>query len=153
MKYACLVYQEESKLAALSDAELGDIVAGCAEWVDELERSGRHVFSAGLQSFRTAAAVRIRDGRVLTTDGPFAETKECLGGFTIFEARDFNEAMQVAARLPAARSGTVEVRALMDPAAVLSDPVDRKVAALITRNARPMTDAQAARSVSAARPA
>jgi hypothetical protein len=151
MKYACLVYQDEAKLAALSDTELGQIVEGCIEWVEDLERSGRHVFSAGLQSYRTATSMRKRDGRLLTTDGPFAETKECLGGFTLFEARDFNEALQIAAKLPAACSGTVEVRPLIEAGAVLSEPADRRVASLIARNARPMSDAQAARIVSAVR--
>jgi hypothetical protein len=151
MKYACLVYQDEGKLAAMPDAELGDLIAGCIEWVQELEATGRHVFSAGLQSSRMATALRQRDGRVLATDGPFAETKEMLGGFTILEARDLNEALHVASQLPAARTGTVEVRALLEPGATLAEPVDRKVAALIARHAQPMTDAEAARSVSAAR--
>jgi hypothetical protein len=153
MKYACLVYQDEATLEGLSDAALGDIVAGCIRWVEALERSGRHVFSAGLQSIATAASLRVRDGRLLTTDGPYTETKECLGGFTIFEARDLNEALQVAGQLPAALSGTVEVRPLLSPGIALTQPVDRKVAALIARNAQPMSDAQAARSISAARSA
>lgn len=153
MKYACLVYQDEGKLVGLSDAALGEIVAGCMHWVEELERSGRHVFSAGLQSIATAASLRVRDGRLLTTDGPYTETKECLGGFTIFEARDFNDALQVASQLPAAVSGTVELRPLLTPDVALTQAVDRKVAALLAGNARPMTDAQAARSVSAVRAA
>jgi hypothetical protein len=127
MKYACLVYHEEKKLAALSDAELAAIVAECGAWVDDLVEGGHHVFSAALQAVRTATTVRHRDGEFLMTDGPFAETKEFLGGLTIIEARDLNEAMQLTARFPAARIGTVELRPLLDPGVALTDPLDQKI--------------------------
>ena len=134
MRYACLVYQDEQRLAALPQAELEDIVAGCLAWVQALEEHGQHVFSAGLQASGTATAVRLRDGRAMTTDGPFTETKECLGGFTILEARDLNEALHLASRLPAARTGTVEVRPVLDPAAPLTDAFDRRLADVIRRH-------------------
>ncbi|HEX5324531.1 MAG TPA: YciI family protein [Capsulimonadaceae bacterium] len=131
MKYICLVYNEDQKLDRLSEAEFARHVGECSAWVDELEAGGRHVFSAGLQSTRTAATVRIRDGSLMVTDGPFAETKEHLGGFTILEARDLNDAIQLAAILDVARVGTVEVRPLFDLDIEPTDPLDKKVAAAI----------------------
>src|SRR2546425_816893 len=74
MKYVCLVYHEEEKLAALSQAQMDGLVGACIGWVEELEASGHHIFSAGLQSVRTAATVRHRNGKLSMTDGPFAET-------------------------------------------------------------------------------
>jgi hypothetical protein len=133
MQYLCLVYQDDKKLAALPDAELDAIVGSCTAWVEDLERSGHHVFSAGLQSVSTAVALRERNGKVSSTDGPFAETKEHLGGFTILSARDLNEAIAIASKLPATKIGTVEVRPLMKPDADLPDPLDRRVAASIRR--------------------
>src|SRR5687767_6151550 len=91
MKYLCLVYQEESKLAALSAPEMDALVGGCINWVGELEHSGHHVLSAGLQTVATAACVRNRGGELSVTDGPFAETKEFLSGFILINARDLNE--------------------------------------------------------------
>src|SRR6516164_8180391 len=105
-------------LEGVPEAEqLAAIVAECdaaAAWVEELKRGGHHIFSAGLQSVRTATTVRNRNGKPSMTDGPFAETKECLGGFTIIEARDLNEALQLVAKF---RAGivTIEVRPLMEP--------------------------------------
>jgi len=96
MKYACLVYIEGKNQDSLSEADLDAIVAECAAaeaWREELQKGGHYVFSAGLQSVTTAATVRHRSGKVSVTDGPFAETKEFLGGFTIIEARDINEAL------------------------------------------------------------
>jgi hypothetical protein len=134
MKYACLVYNEEKKLDALSEDQFAAHVGECGKWVGELESTKRHVFSAGLQSPRTAATVRIRNGNLAVTDGPFAETKEFLGGFTILEARDLNEAIQLASNLDVARVGTVEVRPLMDIDADMVEPIDRKVKAAIRRS-------------------
>src|SRR5580692_3615556 len=134
MKYICLVYNEPEKLAAVTDDELTAHVAKIVDWVGELEGSGRHVYSAGLQSVRSATTVRIRNGSLAVTDGPFAETKEVFGGFTIFEARDLNEAIQVAAKMDAARLGSIEVRPVMDVDADLADPLDRRIAKAIRKN-------------------
>jgi hypothetical protein len=131
MKYICLVYQDEKKLAALPQVELDAIVAQCGVWVGELERGGHHVFSAGLQSVHTATTLRSRNGRLSMTDGPFAETKECLGGFTILSARDLNEAIQLASRLAAASGGSIELRPLLELDVELTDPLDRKIAVAI----------------------
>jgi ketosteroid isomerase-like protein len=135
-KYLCLVYQEDEKLDALSPRELDSLVAECVVWVDELDRSGRHIYSAGLQSVRSATTLRKRNGQLSMTDGPFAETKEHLGGFTLLRARDLNEAIQLASRLPAARLGSVEVRPVLESTADLPDAIDRKIAAALRRSHR-----------------
>jgi ketosteroid isomerase-like protein len=144
-KYLCLVYQEDATLDALSQRELDTLVAECVDWVDELEKSGRHIFSAGLQSVHSATTLRKRNGQLSMTDGPFAETKEHLGGFTLFSARDLNEAIQLASRLPVVRLHSVEVRPLLEASADLTDPIDLKIAASLRRNNR---DAMQPRHVS-----
>jgi hypothetical protein len=133
MEYLCLIYQDDNKLAALSDADLDAIVGGCIAWTEDIEQSGHHVLCAGLQSVRTAVTVRNRNGKVSATDGPFAETKEHLGGFTIIRARDLNEAIAIASKLPAAITGSVEVRPLMKPDVDLTDTLDRRIAGAIRR--------------------
>jgi hypothetical protein len=133
MKFACLVYYAQNDVAA--DVDLDTIVAEChaaAAWNDELRKGGHHVFTAGLQSVHTARTVRNRNGAVSITDGPYAETKECLGGFTIIEARDLDEALQLVSKFPA-RQTSVEVRPIMDPDAELTDPADRMIVAAIQR--------------------
>ncbi|HEV3255309.1 MAG TPA: YciI family protein [Gemmataceae bacterium] len=137
MKYICLVYHEENKLDALSQAELDALVGECRAWVLELETGGHHVCSAGLQSVRTATTVRNRNGQLSVTDGPFAETKEFLGGFTILNARDLNEAIQLASKLPAVRLGSVEVRPVLEPDVELTDSVDQKIGAAILSKSHP----------------
>jgi hypothetical protein len=134
MRYACLVYHDERKLNALTDAELDALAVDCAAWVEEIARGGHYVSSAGLQSVRTATTVRNRNGKLSATDGPFAETKEFLGGFALIDARDLNEAIQLAAKHPAARVASIEVRPIFDPNAILVDPLDRKLAAAIRRS-------------------
>ncbi len=136
MKFICLVYNEEQKLDALSEDELGALVGECGGWVRALEKNGHHITSMGLQSVRTATTVRRRNGKPTVTDGPFAETKEQLGGFSLIDARDLNEALRIAAELPAARLGSVEVRPVLEPGAELTTALDRKVAAAMRRKER-----------------
>ena len=112
MKYLCLVYAEESRIDALSDEEWKGLVAENLELCEDLRRSGHFVSAAPLDSVTTAVTVRRRQGKLSATDGPFAETKEQLGGYYLLEARDLQEAVQVAGRIPGARFGSVEVRAL-----------------------------------------
>jgi hypothetical protein len=112
VKYLCLVYTDETKLAALSDREWDALVVENLDLCEQLRRSGHYVSAAPLDSVRSAVTVRLRDGKRATTDGPFAETKEQLGGYYLIEARDRAEAVGVAARIPGARLGSVEVRAL-----------------------------------------
>ena len=104
MKYLCLVYAEEQRIAALSGGEWDALVAENLALCEELRRSGHYVGAAPLDSVKTAATVRVRHGRPATTDGPFAETKEQLGGYYLIEARDLDEAVQIAARTRARAS-------------------------------------------------
>ncbi|HEX2227894.1 MAG TPA: YciI family protein [Candidatus Binatia bacterium] len=111
MKYLCLVYVEENKLAAVNpndpDALNDD---ECIAYDESLRKRGLCLASEALQPVETATTVRVRNGKVAITDGPFAETKEQLAGFYFIEARDLNEAIQVAAKIPPARIGSIEVR-------------------------------------------
>ena len=114
MKYLCLVYLEERKLDALSAGESDALVRESLAYDAQLRKNGHYVCSEALQRVRTATTVRERNGRLSATDGPFAETKEQLGGFILIEARDLNEAIQVASKIPPARFGCVEVRPILD---------------------------------------
>jgi hypothetical protein len=135
MKFICLVYHDERSLEALSEDELGALMGECGAWVADLEEGGHHVASMGLQSARTATTVRIRGGKVSLTDGPFAETKEQLGGFTVIEARDLNEALQLASRLPAARLGSsIEVRPLLERGSEFTTALDRRIGGAMARH-------------------
>lgn len=110
MKYLCLAYEEEKVLNALSRDEWDALRTETLEYVESLRATGQLLSAEPLQSARTAATVRVRSGKLATTDGPFAETREQLGGFFLIEARDMNEAIQVASRWPSARLGSIEVR-------------------------------------------
>jgi hypothetical protein len=103
MKYLCLVYLDEKRLDELPDED-------CVDYDAQIRSSGHCLASESLQSVQTATTVRVRNGRASVTDGPFAETKEQLAGFYMIEARDLNEAIQIAAKIPPARVGCVEVR-------------------------------------------
>ena len=103
MKYLCLVYGEESKISAMTDDE-------CMAYDAAIRQSGTCLASEPLQSVQSATTVRIRNGRLSITDGPFAETKEQLAGFYLIQARDLNDAIQIASRIPPARVGCIEVR-------------------------------------------
>ncbi|MES0873381.1 YciI family protein [Sinimarinibacterium thermocellulolyticum] len=110
MKYLCLAYEQESKLAALSREQWASLREETLAYVEELRRGGHLITTEPLQTVRSAMTVRVRNGQLSATDGPFAETKEQLGGFFIVEARDLNEAIQLAGRWPSARIGSIEVR-------------------------------------------
>ncbi len=114
MKYACLVYFEAKDMEALTSAELKALQRASYEYDMDLARRGHLVVAQALQSPDTAITVRARSGTVSTTDGPFAETKEQLAGFFLVEARDLNEAVQLAAQAPMARIGPIEVRPVFD---------------------------------------
>jgi hypothetical protein len=103
MKYLCLVYVDESKLDQLPDAD-------CVAYDADIRANGHCLASEALQSVQTATTVRVRNGKLSITDGPFAETKEQLAGFYMIEARDLNAAIQIAAKIPPARIGCIEVR-------------------------------------------
>jgi hypothetical protein len=110
MKFLCLIYYEEQTLDALSTRELDALIDEALAYDEVLRQSGHYLVSEALQPVRTATTVRIRNGKVSVTDGPFAETKEQLGGFILIEARDLDDAVQVASKIPPACLGSVEVR-------------------------------------------
>jgi hypothetical protein len=114
MKFLCLACEEEAKLNALSQAEWDALRSETLAYVDKLLKSGRLISAEPLQSASTAATVRVRNGKLTVADGPFAETKETVGGFFLIEARDRNEAIQIASEWPSARLGSIEVRPLED---------------------------------------
>jgi hypothetical protein len=103
LKYLCLVYAEERKLDEIQDSE-------CMANGEGLKTSGHYIAAEALQSVSAATTVRVRNGKLTVTDGPFAETKEQLAGFYLIDARDLNEAIQLAAKIPPARVGSIEVR-------------------------------------------
>jgi len=103
MKYLCLVYGEEAAIMAMPPAH-------CVEYDEQIRASGQCIASEALQPVSTATTVRVRGGKLSITDGPFAETKEQLAGFYLVEARDLNEAIQIAAKIPPAQVGCIEVR-------------------------------------------
>jgi hypothetical protein len=113
VKFLCLVYAEQEKVAALSDGEWDALIGENLALCEDLRRSGHFVSAAPLDRIETATTVRVRHGRPATTDGPFAETKEQLGGYYLIEAQDREEAVRIAARIPGARHGSVEVRRLL----------------------------------------
>lgn len=103
MKYLCLVYGEEKDIGAMTDDE-------CMAYDQALRKDGRCLASEALQPVRTARTVRVRDRKVSITDGPFAETKECLAGFYLIEAASLDEATEMASKIPPAEVGSIEVR-------------------------------------------
>lgn len=114
MKYLCLAYEEERKLNDLTLPEWTELRQATLDYVDTLRKSGHLIDTRPLQSARTASTVRVREGEVSVTDGPYAETKEMLGGFFLIEAADFDEALRIAAKWPSAALGSIEVRPVDD---------------------------------------
>ena len=110
MRYLCLIYGDE-RAAATKTREQGQAIMGeYFAFTEAIKKSGHYVGGNALKPVSTASTVRLRDGKLSTTDGPFAETKEQLGGYYLIEARDLNDAIQVASKIPAAKTGSVEVR-------------------------------------------
>ena len=110
MKYLCLIYLDEQALDAMPADEMNSLNAAHLDLNDNLRSSGHFIEAEALQPVRTTTCVRVRNGKTLVTDGPFAESKELVAGFYLIDARDLNEAIEVASRIPSARLGTVEVR-------------------------------------------
>jgi hypothetical protein len=114
MRYLCLIYDDEKKLGTMSKSEGDAFMGEYFAFTDGIKKSGHYVGGEALQPVQTATSVRVRDGKVSTTDGPFAETKEQLGGYYLITATDLNDAIQVASKIPSARLGTIEVRPVVD---------------------------------------
>lgn len=117
MKYALLIYGDEAKQAAATAEEQAQVMKEYGEFTAYLNEGGHNLGGEALDATSTATTVRVRDGETLTTDGPFAETRETLGGFYLIEAADLDEAIAIAARLPGSWYGSVEVRPVWDWAA------------------------------------
>jgi hypothetical protein len=114
MRYLCLIHHDESRLAAMPPRDMDALNAEHLAFNDALLESGHFIEAEALQPAAAATCVRVRNGKPVLTDGPFAETKEMVSGFYLIEARDLNEAIQVAARIPSISLGTVEIRPCRD---------------------------------------
>lgn len=123
MKYLCLICAE-TVMEYMSEAEAEQHFREYAEFTERIRGSGYFIGANRLKPAESAATVRVRNGKVTVTDGPFAETKEQLGGYYLIEARDFNEALRVASEIPGARIGCVEVRPIADDEATLALGLD-----------------------------
>ena len=114
MRFMFMIYHDEKELDALPEREMQALVDSALEYDEEVRRSGHYIVSDALQFSPTARTIRVRGGKVSTTDGPFAETKEQLGGFFLIEAKDMDEACHIASRFPPARIATIEVRPVQE---------------------------------------
>ena len=117
MKYMLLIYDNEQVWARMSASEQGRLFGEYMKFTGEIRASGHYVNGDPLQPVSTATSVRVRDGKRLVTDGPFAETQEQLGGYYLIEAKDLDEAIAIAARIPSVELGTIEVRPVMETGA------------------------------------
>lgn len=116
MKYICLVYFEPTIWDHISESENTKLTTESLAYDKQLESTGHYIHAEALQSVQTATTIRVRDGKTSVTDGPFGETKEVLGGFILINARDLDDAMQVAAKIPLARFGSIEIRPVLEMA-------------------------------------
>jgi hypothetical protein len=113
MQYMLLIYDDEKIWAKLPEAERGKMFGEYMQFTSEIKKSGHFVAGDALQPIHTATTVRVREGKSAKTDGPFAETREQLGGYYLIEAKDLDEACAIAARIPSSRIGSIEVRPVM----------------------------------------
>src|SRR6476659_9841048 len=113
MQYLLLIYDDESKMKSVTQADQNAMFKEYGEFTASIVKSGNMKAGDALQPSSTATTVRVREGKTLTTDGPFAETREQLGGYYLVEAKDLDEALKIAARIPGARTGSIEVRPVM----------------------------------------
>ncbi len=114
MRYLCLVYVDDHAFDGMSERDNRRLTNESIDYDEELKKAGQLHLAAALQPVATAVTLRVRNGKLSTTDGPFAETKEHLGGFLLIEARDLNEAIQLASKVPMARLASLEVRPIME---------------------------------------
>jgi len=114
MRYLCLIYEDEKAWQKLSEAEMQKGMAEYNAFTENIKKNGNYVGGEALQPTTTAKSVRVRNGKISATDGPYVETKEQLGGYYLINAKDLSDAVQVASRIPGAKHGTVEVRPIME---------------------------------------
>ena len=110
MQYICLIYGDEQSSQGMDDEDRNQVMADYMAFTESIGKSGNLVAGDALQPTTTATTVRVRNGETLVTDGPFAETKEQLGGYYVIDAKDADEALAIAARIPGAQHGSIEVR-------------------------------------------
>jgi hypothetical protein len=115
MKYMLLIYHDEQNWNGKTEEERQEIYGEYRQLIDELRSRGQYLAGDQLQLTSSAKSVRVRDGKQILTDGPFAETREQVGGFFMIEAKDLQEASRIAARIPSAQTGTIEVRPVVEP--------------------------------------
>ena len=114
MRYMLLIYESEGAWAGMSEEEQGKAYGEYMSFTDDIKAKGQYISGAPLQPVATATTVRVKDGKAISTDGPFAETREQLGGYYLVEAKDLDEAIGLAKRIPAARMGSIEIRPVME---------------------------------------
>ncbi|MDP6453487.1 MAG: YciI family protein [SAR202 cluster bacterium] len=114
MRYMLLIYGDESQMASMSEEEMGGVMDAYNKFTVDFEASGKMIGGEALLPTPTATVVQVQDGKTITTDGPFAETKEALGGYYAIDAADLDEAIAWAAKIPGAQSGSIEVRPIME---------------------------------------
>jgi hypothetical protein len=114
MRYLCLIYEDEKNWGKVPKEQADTMMGEYGAFTEGIKKSGHYVGGEALQPTQSASTVRVRNGKISTTDGPFAETKEQLGGYYLIKAKDLNEAIQVASKIPASRTGSVEVRPIME---------------------------------------
>ena len=128
MKFMCLGYFDEKEFAALSDAERNTFMDDCFAYDDVLRKGGHMVGGEGLQSAPEARTVRRRNGKVVVTDGPYAETREVIGGILILEARDINHAVELMSKHPGTKAGPFEIRGVEDMSEMVRQSAERRAA-------------------------
>ncbi|HEY2806862.1 MAG TPA: YciI family protein [Gemmatimonadales bacterium] len=114
MKYLCLIYSDEKMWSTMSKPEMDTMMSEYNQFSESIRGSGHYVAGEALQGTATGTTLRSRNGKLSTTDGPFAETKEQLGGFYLIEAKDLNDAIKVAQRIPGVKVGSIEIRPVVD---------------------------------------
>jgi len=114
MRYLCLIYEDEKWWEKATKADMEKGMAEYNAFTENIKKNGNYVGGEALQPTTTAKSVRVRNGKISTTDGPYVETKEQLGGYYLITAKDLNDAVQVASRIPGAKNGTVEVRPIQE---------------------------------------
>ena len=115
MKYLLMIYSSEQEEAKMTQADMGSMMAEYRKFTETISQSGHYLGGNRLRPTTDATTVRVRDGKTLTTDGPFAETREQLGGFYLIEAEHLDDAIGIASRIPSARNGSIEVRPVWPP--------------------------------------
>ena len=114
MRYLCLIYENEKQYETMSKDQTDTVMAEYGAFTQGIKNSGHYLGGNALQPTPSATTLRVRNGKVSATDGPFAETKEQLGGYYLIDAKDLNDAIQVASRIPSAKFGAIEVRPIME---------------------------------------